>query len=209
MSASPSGGQKWKDGCCVARQEAIGGLPNNVFDASGPLRQYNVLSRFFGLAVKSAELAALGIVTGVTTCGLSRLAMMGHRAFEPDYRPSYEPPSPSRAALGLSLFYGLHVHGRYQLLGGIDRFFFEYSNYLWSYLSATILCRISGALVGEAHRPIFTGLPTKPAAPVVRQQKLSRSYRKPSVTSNVVPAPPSKPKVTKTKGFELTMSSQS
>lgn len=186
-------------------EEALSNLPNNVFDASGPLRQYTILSRVMSFLAKSLELAAVGAFAGLATSGLSHLAITGHKQMDPHFEASYDPPHPSRAAMGLSLFFGVHAHLRYQLLGGVDRYFFEHSNFLWSYLMTTGICRVTGSAIGEAHRPGLTGLPKKP----VKMQQLPmrpQPHRTPTVSSNVVPAPELRPKVTKIRGFELTMS---
>lgn len=151
------------------------------------------------------ELAVVGALAGLATTGVSHLAVMGHKQLDPQFQVSYSPPSPARAAMGLSLFFGLHAHLRYQMLGGLDRFFFEHSNFLWSYLMTTGIYRSVSAAVGEAHRPAFTGLP---AAPVRAPQAVTRprAHKTPPVSSNVVPAGQLRPKTMKTKGFELTMS---
>lgn len=186
-------------------EEALSNLPNHVFDASGPLREYTVLTRVVSFLAKSLELAAVGAFAGLATSSLSYLAIAGHKQMDPQFEASYDPPHPSRAAMGLSLFFGVHAHLRYQLLGGIDRYFFEHSNFLWSYLMTTGICRVTGSAIGEAHRPGLTGLPKKP----VKIQQLPmrpQRHKTPTVTSNVIPAAELRPKVTKIRGFELTMS---
>jgi len=159
-------------------------------------------TRVLSFITKSLELAAVGALIGLGTTGLSNLAIMGHKRRNPEYESSYKPPEMSRSAIGLALFYGLHAHTRYQVLGGIERFFFERSNYLWAYLTTLVCCRVSSGVIGEAHRPMFAGLPTSvPNRVMVQKVKKPR----PAVSSNVVSAEDLKPKVKKTKGFEITM----
>eukprot|EP00210_Caulerpa_lentillifera_P002488 g2385.t1 len=185
-------------------------LPNNVFDASGPLRQYTAQSRVLSVFTKSMELAFVGAVTGIGTIGVRDLVVFAHRKMDPDYKPSCQSESLSRSIVGLSLFYGLHAHTRYQLVGGIDRYFFDHSNYLWSYLTTTGLCRLVNAFIAETHRPLFAGLPTKvierpKMVPVYRPKKQRNRSRTTSMEKDQRALV--KQKVKKTKGFELSMTS--
>lgn len=159
--------------------------------------------RFLSLVPKTLQLMVVGSVAGLGTAGLSHLAIAGHKKLDSNYEPSYDPPSISKMAMGWTLFCGLHVHLRYQILGGVDRYFFDHSNYLWSYLMAMGICRVTTSVFCEGQRLKWTGLSTLPTRAVQLQRKL-QTYA-PPVTSNIVPAPPTR-KVTKTKGFELTMS---
>lgn len=93
-------------------QAMLKDLPNNVFDASGPLRNYTGTSRIASLFAKFAELSAVGVITGAATVGLSNLAVMGRRMKDESFEPSVEIPSVQRSALGFGAFIGLHAHLR-------------------------------------------------------------------------------------------------
>eukprot|EP00967_Tisochrysis_lutea_P095609 scaffold139514_cov20-Tisochrysis_lutea.AAC.1 len=58
-----------------SRLQTLDGLPNCVFDASGPLRQYSMQARVGGFFAKLAELSAVGAVTGGATSILSSAGM--------------------------------------------------------------------------------------------------------------------------------------
>lgn len=63
-------------------QAMLHAMPNNVFDASTPLRNYNSGTRAGAFAVKLAELCAVGTLTGqpgcpVRGCGMPELARLG------------------------------------------------------------------------------------------------------------------------------------
>ncbi len=51
--------------------QTLDGLPNCVFDASTPLRQYSIQSRIGGFLAKFAELSAVGAVAGGATSIMS------------------------------------------------------------------------------------------------------------------------------------------
>lgn len=142
-------------------QNLISNIPNNIFDASGPLRNYTPFTRITSFFTKTAELAIVGAVTATSITALSHLAIYIRKKLKKDAfkEPSIEIPTFNTMMLGLSMFYGLHAHVRYQLIGGIDRYFFEHSNFIWSYLSASMIVRITSGVLGEAMRPFCQGLP--------------------------------------------------
>eukprot|EP00210_Caulerpa_lentillifera_P004702 g4486.t1 len=187
-------------------QKVTSTLPNNVFDASGPLRQYTSQTRVLSVFTKSLELAFMGALTGLGMTGVQNLAFLAHQKVDPEYRSSVQPASFTRSAIGLSLFYGLHAHSRYQLLAGVDRYFFDHSNYLWSYLTTSGLCRVVNSFIAEVHRPMFAGLPTQSAVRqnptlVYEVKKRMNEFSSPSVETKQK----AKSKVKKTKGFQLSM----
>lgn len=56
------------------------------------------------------------------------------------------------SAGGMAVALGLFSNARYQIIGGMDRYLFERSNYLWSYLSFSTLFRAVSAFIGEPTR---------------------------------------------------------
>ncbi|CAD7700006.1 unnamed protein product [Ostreobium quekettii] len=185
-------------------QSMLENLPNNVFDSSGPLRNYTSQSRAASLLTKFAELSAVGAITGCATAGASELALALRKRSDPEFKPSVPIPGVERSMLGMCAFVGLHAHLRYQTIGGIDRYLFDHSSFLWSYMAASTMFRVANVSIGEASRPWFQGLPSKsplrPRAPVPR-----------GLVQTPAPLPASaqpnddKPKKRKAKGFELSV----
>ncbi|GMH43770.1 hypothetical protein BSKO_11704 [Bryopsis sp. KO-2023] len=193
-------------------QSMLSNLPNNVFDASGPLRNYTNSSRLASFFAKFAELSAVGVISGAATVGVSNLAVKVRKSKNPEFEPSVPIPSVQRSALGFGAFVGLHAHLRYQAIGGIDRYLFDHSNFLWSYLTASALFRTVSTGFGEAARPWFQGLPTEaPQKAVVRRAAHHHHHVHPQ-TYHAVPQSPStstealqKAPKKKAKGFELSL----
>ena len=92
--------------------QALDGLPNCVFDASGPLRQYTAQARAGGFLTKMAELSAVGAVTGTATSLLSQGAVELHRRADPSYEPSVAVPSVGRSSAGLAAFFAISANTR-------------------------------------------------------------------------------------------------
>lgn len=169
-------------------QSMLSGLPNNVFDASGPLRSYTNTSRAAGFFAKAAELSAIGAACGAAQAGLGHGLVAARRALGDErFRPSVEVPSVSRSALGLGAFMGISSNFRYQLLGGADRYLFDHSQFLWSYLAVSSTLRAASQFVGNGTRLVWQGLPTqvKPR----RRTRTVRKVRKSSASGSAPRAP--------------------
>jgi hypothetical protein len=54
-------------------QNTIQKLPNNVFDKSYPLREFDLPKRIYSFFYKAAELSLVGMVTGAAGAGLARV----------------------------------------------------------------------------------------------------------------------------------------
>ena len=67
---------------------------------------------------------------------------------------------------------------RYQLIGGLDRYLFSHSNFLWSYLGISGLTRMVGMAVGEASRPWWQGLPPPGSRKVTRTRRVSKKVQR-------------------------------
>lgn len=145
----------------------LDGLPNCVFDSSGPLRQYTPGTRAAGFITKMAELSGVGLLTGVTTSLLSAAAVTVRQKSNPDWQPSVDVPAPQRSSGGLAAFFGLNANARYQVVGGLDRVLFGRTNFLWTYLCLSGAVRLVSSQVGELSRPWWQGLPSPSTLPPV------------------------------------------
>lgn len=87
-------------------------LPNCVFDASGPLRQYTAQARAAGFFAKMAELSAVGVMTGTVTSLLSSAAVAIHKRNDPEWEPSVAVPDMARSSGGLAAFFALNANVR-------------------------------------------------------------------------------------------------
>lgn len=91
----------------------LDGLPNCVFDASGPLRQYTHQARLGSFFAKAAELSAVGAVTGAATSLACSAAVEVHKKMDPSYEPSTSVPSVGRSSGGLATFFATSANIRY------------------------------------------------------------------------------------------------
>ncbi|MEW5298394.1 MAG: hypothetical protein WDW38_000873 [Sanguina aurantia] len=160
-----------------AWQQKLDSLPNCVFDASGPLREYSLASRAGALLAKGAELSAIGWFAGAATSLMTSAAVSLHQRSNPSYQPSVEAPGLGSSAAGLAGFFALNANARYQLIGGMDRYLFSHSNYLWTYVGVSGVARIISQNIGEMARPFMQGLATTPA-PIVKVEKNRRMVKR-------------------------------
>eukprot|EP00803_Ostreobium_quekettii_P010921 evm.model.scf_399.9 EVM.evm.TU.scf_399.9 scf_399:79501-82137(+) len=191
-------------------QNMLDGLPNNVFDASGPLRNYTGQSRVASLFAKFAQLSGVGAITGFATSGLSRLALAFRRNKKPAFTPSVPIPGLEQNMLGMCAFVGLHAHLRYQTIGGIDRYLFDHSSFLWSYIAASLLFRVANVSIGEASRPWFQGTRLTSSSPTVSSRLNAPSLQMEEMQQPIVAEPSAassgaKSKKRKAKGFEMSL----
>jgi len=157
----------------------LDGLPNCVFDASGPLRQYSAGSRAVSFFAKVAELSAVGALTGTVSSLASNAAVSLRKQADPSFEPSTSVPSIQRSSGGLAAFFAANANVRYQLIGGLDRYLFNHSSYMWAYMGISGLARLGSQAVGEMSRPWWQGLPnpaTLPARP--RTKRVSKRVHK-------------------------------
>jgi len=144
-------------------QQMLDGLPNCVFDVSGPLRQYSKQARAVGFMAKMAELSMVGAMAGGLTSLLSQAAVSLRQQSSPEWRPSVEVPSFGRSSAGMAAFFALNANIRYQLIGGLDRFLFDRTTFLWTYTALSGAGRLVSNQAGELSRPWWQGLPTPSA----------------------------------------------
>jgi hypothetical protein len=144
-------------------QQMLANLPACVFDANGPLRNYTRTARVGGFFASMAQLGAVGAVAGGATALASSAAVSLHQKADPEYQPSLASPDVARSAGGLGAFFAINANTRYQLLGGMDRYLFGHSNFMWTYMAMSAIARSMFTTVGEASRPFWQGLPAAPA----------------------------------------------
>ncbi len=92
----------------------LDGLPNNVFDASGPLRHYTNQARIGGFFAKMAELSAVGALAGTVTSLASTAAVAIRRRADPSFEPSTSVPDIGRSSGGLATFFATNANIRWE-----------------------------------------------------------------------------------------------
>jgi hypothetical protein len=141
-------------------QRMLSELPHHVFDASGPLRSFSAGQRAAGLAASTAQLAAVGALTGAATSALSAGAVAMHKRADPSYEPSSAVPDAAASAGGLAAFMAINANLRYQLIGGLDRWLYARAAAMSVYGCVSGVARAAGAGVGELSRAWWQGLAT-------------------------------------------------
>lgn len=150
-------------------QQMLADVPNCVFDASGPLRDYSLVRRVTAFFIKMAELSAVGAVAGSASSLLCSASTKLRQKMDPSYQPSVSQPDVSRSSAGSAAFFALNMHTRFQLLGGVDRYLFSHSNYLWTYLASTGFARFLANRFSEPTRVWLQGLQPAPALTTTRR----------------------------------------
>jgi hypothetical protein len=146
-----------------ATQRLLQALPNHVFDASGPLRQYTLATRAAGALLKAAQLAGLGALIGGTTTQLQRSLVQRRQKADPTWRPAVHVPDLRTGALGTAAWLGLSCSARYNLLAGADRWMHERLSSLTAAVAGTCALRLVNNHVGDASRTWLLGLPSSDA----------------------------------------------
>jgi hypothetical protein len=160
----------------MAWQVALNNLPNNVFQGETPMRSYTSSARVASFLWKSAELSGIGMIAGATQAALSNALVALHKRKDPTYEPSLQVPSIGRSAVGMAAALGTFGNMRYQMIAGIDKYLFDYANYLWSYLTITGCFRTVSTLVGDDTRLLLLGQPTRQnmSLAAIRKQQYER-----------------------------------
>lgn len=163
-----------------AWQRALHGLPNHVFDQSGPLREYTYASRAGSLLWKGAELSAIGVIMGTVQNVMANLLVSIRRKKDASYMPSIPVPTMVQSAAGLGAWLGISCNMRYQGLSGLDRWLSvpgerTFWGSLGLVLGSTAVMRYFNQRFGEQTRLSWQGLPS---TPFVRQKKQRRSTRR-------------------------------
>jgi len=82
----------------------------------------------------------------------AQLDVMVRRQFDPSFSPSVAIPELRTSATGMALTMGVFANMRYQLLGGIDRYLFDHSNFLLPYLGMSTAFRAVSTWYGQETR---------------------------------------------------------
>lgn len=159
-----------------AWQNMLSKLPNNVFEATTPLREYTTGSRAAAFFTKSAELCGVGMLAGAAQSSLAQAAVAIRRKSNPNFQPSMPVPSVQQSALGFAAAQGIFGNVRYQMVSGIDRYLFDHASFLWSYLGASGAFRTASTAVGDQTRRYLQGLPNGDAVVRARDARIA-AYR--------------------------------
>ncbi|KAM0940259.1 hypothetical protein DsansV1_C19g0162051 [Dioscorea sansibarensis] len=156
-------------------QNSIQKLPNNIFEKSYPLREFDLQKRIHSFFYKAAELCLVGVTAGSVQGALSKFL-----STKKEGRLSVSIPSLSTNALGYGAFLGLYANLRYQLLFGIDRAMFNRFDVLGVVLCFTTALRVLNVKIGETSRLAWLGVE---ADPLLQSDALLKAYNRPSETS--------------------------
>lgn len=137
-------------------QNTLQKLPNNIFEKSYPLREFDLQKRIHSFFYKGAEFCLVGLIAGAAQGALSKATATKKE------RPSVTIPSVSSNALGYGAFLGLFANLRYQVLCGVDRAMFNYFDVLGVVLFFSTTLRALNVQVGEISRHAWLGLEPDP-----------------------------------------------
>ncbi|CAK7357028.1 unnamed protein product [Dovyalis caffra] len=158
-------------------QNTLQKLPNNIFEMSYPLREFDLQKRIHSFFYKAAELCMVGLTAGAMQGSLTNIL-----ARKKD-RLSVTVPPVSTYALGYGAFLGLYANLRYQLLCGFDRAVVSHFDVIGVALFFSTALRILNTQVGETSRLAWLGVE---ADPLVQSDDLLKAYnRSPSADAAV------------------------
>ncbi|KAF5789887.1 hypothetical protein HanXRQr2_Chr09g0376521 [Helianthus annuus] len=158
-------------------QNTLQKLPNNVFEKSYPMREFDMQKRVQSFFYKAAELCMVGLTAGAAQGALTNLV-----ARKKDGRLSVTIPSVSTNALGYGAFLGIYANLRYQLLCGFDRAMVTQFDVIGVGLAFSTALRIMNAQLGETSRLAWLGVEVDPLAH--SDDLLKQAYNRPSETVN-------------------------
>ncbi|XP_073041542.1 uncharacterized protein [Primulina eburnea] len=153
-------------------QNTLQKLPNNIFEKSYPLREFDFQKRLQSILFKAAELCMVGFTAGTAQGAASTLV-----ASKKEGRLSVTIPSASANALGYGAFLGLYANLRYQLLSGFDRAVVSYFDVIGVALIFSTTLRILNVQLGETSRLAWLGVEVDPLA---QSDDLLKAYNRPS-----------------------------
>ncbi|KAM3255229.1 hypothetical protein ACQJBY_048545 [Aegilops geniculata] len=151
-------------------QNAIEKLPNNIFEKSYPLREFDLQKRISAFLYKAAELSLVGVVAGSIQGGMSK-ALSARK----DGRLSVTLPNVSANALGYGAFLGLYANLRYQLLCGLDQYMIKRFDVLGMAIFIGTTLRFMNIQIGESSRRAWLGEEADPQY----SDRLLRAYTRP------------------------------
>ncbi|KAJ7946645.1 protein RETICULATA-RELATED 1, chloroplastic-like [Quillaja saponaria] len=153
-------------------QNTLQKLPNNIFEKSYPLREFDLQKRIHSFFFKAAELCMVGLSAGAVQGALSNFL-----ASKKEERLSVTIPTVSSNALGYGAFLGLYANLRYQLLCGFDRALTNHFDVIGVALFFSTGLRIMNIQLGETSRRAWLGVE---ADPLVQSDNLLKAYNRPS-----------------------------
>ncbi|KAL7227849.1 hypothetical protein ACSBR1_022681 [Camellia fascicularis] len=134
-------------------QNTLQKLPNNMFEMSYPLRQFDLQKRIHSFLYKAAELCMVGFSAGAVQGALSNLC-----ASKKEGRLSVTIPTVNNNALGYGAFLGIYANLRYQLLCGIDKAMINCFDVIGVPLFFSTALRIVNVQLGETSRLAWHGV---------------------------------------------------
>ncbi|KAF3435165.1 hypothetical protein FNV43_RR22252 [Rhamnella rubrinervis] len=152
-------------------QNTLQKLPNNIFERSYPMREFDLQKRIHSFFYKAAELCMVGVTAGAVQGSLSNYLA------SKEGRLSVSIPSTSTNALGYGAFLGLYANLRYQLLCGFDRAMFNHFDVIGVTLFFSTALRVLNVQFGEASRLAWLGVEPDPLA---QSDDLLKAYNRPS-----------------------------
>ncbi|XAR49399.1 hypothetical protein NMG60_11032587 [Bertholletia excelsa] len=153
-------------------QNTLQKLPNNMFEKSYPMREFDLQKRIHSFIYKAAQLCMVGFTAGGVQGALSNLC-----ASKKEGRLSVTIPTVSTNALGYGAFLGIYANLRYQLLCGIDRGMINYFDVIGVALFFSTVLRIANVQLGETSRLAWLGVEVDPLA---QSGDLLKAYNRPS-----------------------------
>ncbi|KAK4424380.1 hypothetical protein Salat_1631400 [Sesamum alatum] len=157
-------------------QNTLQKLPNNIFEKSYPLREFDFQKRLQSFFYKAAELCMVGFIAGAAQGAASNLV-----ASKKEGRLSVTIPSVSTNALGYGAFLGLYANFRYQLLCGFDRAVTSYFDVIGVALFFNTALRVLNVQLGETSRLAWLGVEVDPLA---QSDDLLKAYNRSSGVVN-------------------------
>ncbi|XP_059447447.1 protein RETICULATA-RELATED 1, chloroplastic-like [Corylus avellana] len=152
-------------------QNTLQKLPNNIFEKSYPLREFDLQKRVHSFFYKAAELCMVGLSAGAVQGALSNVL-----ASKKEGRLSVTIPSVSSNALGYGAFLGLYANLRYQLICGFDRSMANHFDVIAVALFFSTALRILNVQLGERSSVAWLGVE---ADPLVDSDSLLKVYSRP------------------------------
>ncbi|KAK4254366.1 hypothetical protein QN277_009762 [Acacia crassicarpa] len=140
-------------------QNTLQKLPNNIFEKSYPLREFDLRKRIQCFLYKAAELCMVGL-----TAGAVQGASSNTLASKKEGRLSVTVPSVSSNALGYGAFLGIYANLRYQLLCGFDRAMINHFDVIGVSLFFSTVLRVLNVQLGETSRRAWLGVEVDPLA---------------------------------------------
>ncbi|KAF1875720.1 hypothetical protein Lal_00006350 [Lupinus albus] len=153
-------------------QNTLQKLPNNIFENSYPLREFDLQKRVLCFLFKAAELCMVGLSAGAVQGALSNTL-----ARKKEGRLSVTVPSVSSNAFGYGAFLGIYANLRYQLLCGFDRAVINRFDVIGVALFFSTAFRVMNVQLGETSRRTWLGIE---ADPLAQSDEKLKVYTRPS-----------------------------